>query len=178
MKILITESQLKNLSKELTERKNVGVIYHFTSYEGMIAIINDNMKLKNMFGEVNDKYRYISFTRDKRLVSDTIYNDVRITVDGTKLSDKYQIRPYADTSSGYGRTKHDEKEERALVKPKDGFVDIYNSLMVIDIKSFKTRMDYDDEFEDEKAPPSYLKYMELIDTIKKTNLPYKIVDKF
>lgn len=172
--------KLFEIAQEINERKNVGIIYHFTSYKGMVSILNDGLKLENKFGDPkDDANRYISFTRDRRMVSDSVFRQVRITVDGTMLSDRYQIRPYADNKAGYGRTTHDEKEERALVKKKDGFVDISGCVIRIDIRNINTFLDdEEDDFGGDMEPPGYSDYLKLIDILSKTQIPYKIVNKY
>jgi hypothetical protein len=172
--------KLFEIAQSLDERKQLGTLYHFTSYKGMVSILNDGLKLENKFGEKDDKdNNYISFTRDKQMVSDTVSRQVRIAIDGTILSDRYQIRPYADSKSGYGRTTQDEKEERALVKKKDGFVDISGCVIRIDIKDIKEYTNDDEnEFEFGMEPPSYSEYVKLINILPKTQIPYKIVNKY
>lgn len=174
--------KLFEIAQSIDERKNVGTIYHFTSYRGMVSILNDGLKLENKFGDKDDKdNNYISFTRDRQMVSDTVFRQVRITVDGTILSDRYQIRPYADSHAGYGRTTQDEKEERALVKKRDGFVDISGSVLRIDIKDISEYTNYDDDedgWESVQEPPSYQEYKKLLDILSKTQIPYKIVRNY
>ena len=90
--------KLINLLREnLNEAKQVGDIYHFTSYENTISIINDDFNLKS-FGNNSDN-SYISFTRNRNMTSPTVYRDVRITIDGDNLSNKYKIEPFADTAN-------------------------------------------------------------------------------
>jgi hypothetical protein len=172
--------KLLDIVKILSEEKNVGVLYHFTSYMGMVKILNDGFRLKNMFGTPIDNKQYISLTRDKQMVTDTVHRQVRISIDGTRLSNRYQINPYADTKSGYGRNYQDEKEERVLIKEKDGFVDISNYILRIDIKNILNYTDNDthSDFESEMEPPSYSEYIRLINLLPKTNIPFKIVDGY
>lgn len=172
--------KLFEIAKQLEERKSVGIIYHFTSYKGMLGIIGDGFKLANKFGDPKDDgSRYISFTRDKRMVTDSVFREVRITVDGTMLSDRYQIRPYADSHAGYGRTTQDEKEERALVRKQDGFVDISGAIIRIDVRNINTFLsDDEDDFGGDMQPPGYSDYLTLLKILPKTQIPYKIVDKY
>jgi hypothetical protein len=170
--------KLFEIAKSLDERKQLGNLYHFTSYQGLVGIINDGLRLENKFGDKDDKdNNYISFTRDKQMFSDTVKRQVRITIDGTILSDRYQIRPYADVKSGYGRTTQDEKEERALVKKKDGFVDISGSVLHIDVLDINVCISYhEDEWEGE--PPVYSDYRKLLELLPNTDISFKIVNKF
>lgn len=100
---------MKRFKEYITERKQVGDIYHFTDVNKLGTIT-----YKNELDDINDR-GYISFTRNKRM-PDTIkepwwkVKTVRITVDGDKLSDKYKIQPYNDNVSG------EETEERIVGK--------------------------------------------------------------
>ena len=100
----------------LKEGKQVGILYHYTSYEACIKILQsskikstetaDSKKNKPLFG--------ISFTRDKNFHknSRSIGNhpSCRLVVDGDKLSNKYKIIPY--TQSGFEKgTSYFEAEE-------------------------------------------------------------------
>lgn len=165
------------LRENIDEAKQVGILYHFTSYPAMIKIIKDGFKLKGM-GET-----YVSLTRNKNMQSDTISNSVRITIDGDALSNKYKIEPYADTTAGYGRKAiykkgitGDESEERINADKYNGVVDISKYIKDIDVKKPLLHIPNDeDDFEQE---PEYLSaYQELISTLKKNNIKYNIVDR-
>lgn len=163
----------------INERKQAGILYHFTSYANMISIVNSNFILSTNLIEIQS---YISFTRNKNLVTDTVANEVRIKVDGTKLSDKYKIEPHADVKAGYGRKSVDESEERISLKRYPKGVDISNCLMAIDVRKptgVKTRSAYVD-FDDEESfePPSLENYYKLIQHLKKKNIPFNIVDDY
>lgn len=169
--------------ESLNERKQVGNLYHFTNYAKMIGIIEDNFVLKSTIQP------YVSFTRNKDLVSDTISQSVRMTVDGTKLTDKYSITPHADTKGGYGRTVSnrvgakltgDESEERISLEKYPQGVDISKSLIKVSVKKMTVDFDYEnpDEFEFVTEPPSLEQYNKLIKLLKTKNIPYEIVDRF
>lgn len=94
----------------LNEAKQVGTIYHFTTYDKSLSIIlNQQMTSKE----------YISFTRNYDLKdaysNDVNWGDVRITIDGNKLSNKYKIEPFLDTKNSIKRNKG-ENEERIIKK--------------------------------------------------------------
>ncbi len=126
----------------INERKNVGTIYHFTSIEGIINILEDN-KMKLTVGR---DFGYFSTTRDKRFLSRanwTVENSLvaGLVLDGSRLSDNLRIVPHnywydeyydeIDSTGDESRDdyKHsdikmsgkDEMEERVLVP------DRYNS---------------------------------------------------
>jgi len=168
----------------LKEAKQIGTLYHFTSYKNMIKIIEDNLMLKSPTPD-----GYISFTRNKTMVSDTISQSVRMTIDGNKLSEKYSIGPHADTKAGYGRKAAakpgarftgDESEERISTQKYPNGIDISNALVVIDLMKITKSFDPDnpEDFEDFVEPPSLESYNELIILLKREAIPYKIVEGY
>lgn len=171
--------KLFEIAQEIDERKNIGNLYHFTTYEGMFGILSDGLKLQNKHGTITDKgNEFISFTRDMRMESDSIPSQVRIKIDGTILSDRYQVKPYADIKSGYGRTTQDEKEERALVKKKDGYVDISGCILQILIKNIESITQDDNDWEYEVIPLNNSKYEQLLELLPKTGIPFGVINKY
>jgi len=168
----------------LNEAKQVGTLYHFTSYKNMIKIIEDNLVLKSPTPD-----GYISFTRNKTMVSDTISQSVRMVINGDKLSEKYNIGPHADTQAGYGRKAAakpgarftgDESEERISTQKHPNGIDISTALIEVDLKKITRSFDIDnpEDFEDFVEPPSLESYNELIILLKREAIPYKIVEKY
>lgn len=85
------------LTQTLNEAKQVGLLYHFTSYDNLINILRNN----NLGSGVVSPST--SFTRNKNL--QRIYTSVEdddygkdmsccIVVNGDKLSNNYKIKPY------------------------------------------------------------------------------------
>jgi hypothetical protein len=100
----------------LNERKQVGILYHFTDLISLIKILETNtLKGSNKWDE-NQK-PFTSFTRNKNgwgLVGGP-GKTVRISVDGDKLSDKYKISPYdMQNLKRWDDTPLDEMEERVF----------------------------------------------------------------
>jgi hypothetical protein len=112
--------------------------------------------------------------------SSSISSNVRITVDGDKLSEKYKIEPYADTKAGYGRNSSDESEERIYVRDLPNGVNISKALISIDILDINQTIGYnvDDDFEEEYGAPMLSDYNNLIRLLKLKNIPYNIVKKY
>jgi hypothetical protein len=98
----------------LNEAKQVGTLYHFTSLDGLISIINRNcLKDRTASGQektFNPKSYYVSFTRNKNfnqvakifgLRTGINFNNVgcicRIQINGDKLSNKYSTEPVRDS---------------------------------------------------------------------------------
>lgn len=168
-----------NDGKVLNEAKQVGTLYHFTNYDSAIGIVMKDFKLKvALTPDVKDKdklpdyARYVSFTRNRNLDSPTISREVRFTIDGNALSNKYRTQPFADVKAGFGRQKpgeKDEAEERVNVEKHGGFVDIKPFLTSIDIMEPK---DMRVDSLDSEA------FFELIQDLKERNIPYKVVNRY
>lgn len=95
----------------LREAKQAGILYHYTSAEGLKGILSSN-SIKASEGEyMGQTLYYVSFTRNRNLHKkpDTfgVPVDYRITIDGNKLSNKYKIRPIAEIP-GWIRDAEDE----------------------------------------------------------------------
>lgn len=81
----------------ITERKQVGDLYHFTYIDNLFSIVKSNSLKPANDTEYNNGVRmhFISMTRSKTFSSDAGFEcDVRFKINGTKLSDKYKIRPF------------------------------------------------------------------------------------
>ena len=83
------------LKQILQERKQVGIIYHFTSLRRAASILYDNQL--NRYTTKNN-VPHISFTRNKDFWNNQRYGieglEIKFIVDGDRLSDKYKIQPY------------------------------------------------------------------------------------
>ena len=90
----------------ISEAKQAGILYHFTTLANIESIIKDK-KIKK------GKQNYVSLTRDFQLPYDINYfveseYIVRISIDGNKLSENVKIIPHAD------KDYPNEKEEGIL----------------------------------------------------------------
>lgn len=178
------------LKESLNEGKQVGVIYHFTDYESAKKIVDDGLKLKvaakpTGLEKTPDYAKYVSFTRNKDMRSPTIYREVRFKVDGTAMSNRYKIEPFADTKAGFGRRTSDESEERVDVEMRGGSIDISPYLLSIEIMDptalKENQQEYEDDYVDFETPikgSNLLHYKDLIDTLKEKNIPFKIVKSY
>lgn len=164
----------KLLLETLEEGKQVGRLYHFTSYIGLRKIINSDLKLKGEFGNSNS----VSFTRNKNFDSLSVVTwQVRIVLDGSSLSNRYKITPHSDIKNNYGRYSKksddtaDESEERIDTSSYGGYVDIKPYLEVIEVRPYV-----------EKDPDIRKQYSMLLDTIEDSKDKYerfmRFVDKF
>jgi len=85
----------------LKEAKQIGILYHYTKISGLFSILKSN-KLKVGLSPsylTRDKVSYVvSMTRDKnfhKINRDFIGGvEVRLVLDGDRLSNKYKIKPY------------------------------------------------------------------------------------
>jgi hypothetical protein len=168
---------MKNLIKKLLretlipEGKNIGQLYHFTNYMGLIGIIDSDFRLTSSIQP------YVSFTRNKNFASISIPMQVRLTVNGDNLTNKYRITSYADTRAGYGRGTEDEAEERINLQKYPSGVYIKPYLQQIDIVNPANVKVSDDE-DDFTEPPYLGHYMLLTKKLKQNNIPFNVVNKF
>ena len=153
--------ELKQIIKEeilkvLNEGKQVGTLYHFTTLRGITGILTSGKIRTNEDGVV-------SATRDKNLNTaefdsegEPDGNVVRIDLDGDKISNNFQIKPY---SFGYMGKESLEFEEQIITK-KDGLPINY-------ITNIKVIINDEDEY-------SYTYFDSLIKKIQEKNIPYEI----
>jgi hypothetical protein len=145
-----TEANLKgtmtfrNWTDSLNESKQVGVIYHYTTFENGLKILQSNqLKADHAADSTNAKPVYsISFTRDKRFhdnhrigFTDSSFGQtpqVRFTVDGNKLSNKYKVQPYSQGGVFSKGRKGFEAEER-VISDKPFTIPLSNYLLSVDI---------------------------------------------
>ena len=171
---------LDTVIQPINERKQVGNLYHFTSYTNLIEIINSGFVLTTKHKDIQP---YVSFTRNKSMYSDSVSTQTRLTIDGDKLTDRYKLSPHADAKAGYGRTSVDESEERVSLLRYPKGVDVSKSLVEITVRKININLDYDDpdsfqDTEDFVEPPSLKDYNTLISLLKEKNIPFKIVDGY
>ena len=96
---------------KLFERKQIGIIYHFTSLVNLYYILKDDHliayrdiddEIKNIYPSKKNKdaITTFSFTRNKNLAKDIEQGQIdtlltsRIDLDGDSMSDKYKFNPY------------------------------------------------------------------------------------
>lgn len=152
----------------VNEARQVGTIYYFGPYRRLSRLIDNNFILSSTIQP------FVSFTRNKTMVSDTISSETRITIDGDKLSQRYKIMPFAHTSAGYGRGSTDEAEERIDLKKYPKGIDISKAIIGIEVKNPAA---ISSEFDDEESfePPSLEAYDQLIKKLKQSKIKYKLI---
>jgi len=133
--------------EQLDESKQVGTIYHFTTFSNGFKILEANqLKSFETADSTRSKPIYgVSFTRNKQFHNKHNIGfdvssfgqrpEIRFTVDGDKLSNNYKIQPYAQIG-GAGRfeKQHEEIEaEERVVANKPFTIPILTYLKSIDI---------------------------------------------
>jgi hypothetical protein len=128
----------------LKEAKQVGDIYHFTSIDNLANMLKEYKSVTlddNYSSEAGEGY--FSFTRNPNIPSlSDFQKQVRLKLDGNKMSNKYKFEPYADTSSSedyYKQGKNFESEERISAK-KNPTIDLtpyIESVVLISIDKIK-----------------------------------------
>ena len=93
--------------KNLLESKQVGIIYHYTTFNSGLKILQSNqLKSSDAADSTNAKPVFaISFTRDKRFHDNHVVGfeessfgntpQLRLTLDGNKLSNRFKVQPYS-----------------------------------------------------------------------------------
>lgn len=141
----------------LSEAKNVGVVYHFTTMQNLSHLADKKLQRDDLDADVFTLYarRGASLTRNYAL-SDNLFGDfskkngyvARIAIDGDKLSDKYKIKPVAgfyvnqndpkavlNPNHPYQRIDRSDGEAEELVIPKNELVELKNHIFAIDFVS-------------------------------------------
>jgi hypothetical protein len=153
----------------LREAKQVGTIYHYTTFRAGLKILESNQLISTETADstkTNPIYG-VSFTRYKGFHNNhNIGFDVssfgqtpqiRFTVDGDKLSSRYKMQPYAQIGGSRRFEKHHqefEAEERAISN-KPFAIPILPYLKSIDIlveykkprKDSSGEYDFDEEYD-------------------------------
>ena len=121
----------------LSEGKQVGILYHFTRLSNLANMLDDGFDMKS-------NHKYVSFTRDYNLIDyhkksnqisknfefqDSWGNDtvVRLAIDGDRLSNRYKIQPFMDTTNDVTPQSTEQEE---IIK---GNADIEKYITQIDV---------------------------------------------
>jgi hypothetical protein len=130
--------------KDLKEGKQVGVLYHYTTFEAGLKILESNQLRANpSVDSTRDNPLYsISLTRDKRFHHEHAVGfefspfgsapQVRFTMDGTKISNQFKVQPYSQQGAFSKNKKGFEAEER-VISGKPFTVPLSDYLISIDI---------------------------------------------
>jgi hypothetical protein len=172
--------------KNLLESKQVGIIYHYTTFNSGLKILQSN-QLKS--GEAADSIKTnpifaISFTRDKRFHDNHVVGfeessfgntpQLRLTLDGNKLSNRFKVQPYSQGGAFSKDRKGFEAEER-VISDKTFMIPLSDYLISVDVlvEYKKTgKDDWDMEWDYETYAPIRAK---IIKFALDKNLPINLI---
>jgi len=174
--------------KSLLEAKQVGIIYHYTTFENGLKILQSNqLKADHAADSTNAKPVYaVSFTRDKRFhdnhavgFTNTSFGQtpqVRFTVDGDKLSNKYKVQLYSQGGVFSKGERAFEAEER-VISDKQFDIPLSNYLVSVDMlveykKPKKRDYDWGAEYDYETYAPLHAK---IVKFTQDKNIPINLV---
>ena len=172
----------------LKEAKQVGTVYHYTTFEAGLKILKSNqLKSSDAADSTNAKPVFaVSFTRDKRFHNNHNVGfdvssfgqrpQVRFTVDGDKLSNKFKVQPYSQGGAFSKDKKGFEAEER-VVSDKQFSIPLLPCLESIDVlfeykKPKDDGSDWDMEYDYETYAPLRA---EIVEFAQNKNLPINLI---
>ena len=132
------------LTDLLNEAKQVGTIYHYSTFEAGLKILKSNqLKSSDAADSTNAKPVFaVSFTRDKRFHDNHVVDfsrssfgntaQLRFTINGDKLSNKFKVQPYSQQGPFSKDKKGFEAEER-VVSDKQFSIPLLPYLESIDV---------------------------------------------
>jgi len=120
----------------LNESKQVGLLYHFTNLSSLNKILEENkMNGSFMYEENGIELFGVSTTRNKNLKYDRQKNNIRITLNGDKLSNNYKIKPRDYWNREYNVPDNPQtidEDEEVVLTPKGYISNIKNYIVSID----------------------------------------------
>jgi len=171
----------------LKEAKQVGIIYHYTTFESGLKVLKSNqLKSDHTAESTNAKPVFgISFTRDKRFnianravdFTNSSFGrtpQLRFTIDGNRLSNKFKVQPYSQ-GGRFDKGKKDFESEERVTSDKLFTIPLSNYLISIDLL-FEYKKpedgDWDAEFDYEEYAPLRA---EIIQFAQSKNLPINLI---
>lgn len=119
----------------LSEGKQSGLLYHFTNSTSLKKILEENILVGSFMYEHNGVELYgVSTTRNKNLNYDKQRNNIRITLDGDSLSNKYKIQPRDYWNREYNVPNNPQtidEDEEVILTPKGQIDNIKKYIMSI-----------------------------------------------
>jgi hypothetical protein len=91
--------KLRKILEELTEGKQVGILYHYTTLDKLKSIISSDALVPGAYGD----WEEISVTRSKDRYQFGIaeLSDASLVLDGDKISYNHKIYPYHDVEDAF-----------------------------------------------------------------------------
>ena len=128
--------RVKNFKQFINEQKNVGFLYHFTNSNSLNKILEeDKMTGSFMYEENGVEFYGVSTTRNKNLNYDKNKNNIRITLNGDKLSNNYKIMPRDYWNREYNVPDNPQtidEDEEVILTPKHHIFNIKTYIVSID----------------------------------------------
>jgi hypothetical protein len=119
---------------KLSEGKQVGILYHYTTFYYLIKILTSN-ELRSI-----KTSKMVSFTRNKHFHAHSRFgipvDQCRLILNGDYIGENYKVIPYNDFPVAPHRGQNDETEERILGPLRN--LDKY----LLKVQIFKGRLDY------------------------------------
>jgi len=164
----------------LKEGKQVGILYHYTTYSAAVKILKDGKLKSNPDGHnrgtLEDPIYSISFTRDKTFHQSDRYLQnplhCRFVFNGNKMSDRIKIEPYAQSDFKKGTVDFEAEETIQSKKPIE--VPIQNYLIRVDILitlKEPEKYDYSADWDDYGK-----EYIEFFKIAKQKNIEVNMLD--
>ncbi|MDA3856211.1 MAG: hypothetical protein PF569_08190 [Candidatus Woesearchaeota archaeon] len=172
----------------INEAKQVGTSYHFTKLKTLKAILTSNSLLapRNTEMEISGiMYPYISLTRDYNLSNGDSefmpWGDIRISIDGDSVSDKYRVVPFVDMrflTSNDRKQGRSESENAILTKELTNLSKYTLQIDMLEDAFFMLDVDYPELkntlTRDTKNPRKFIQESTgLVFQVVKNFLPYK-----
>ena len=153
----------KRRKVKLSEGKQVGILYHYTTFYNLIKILTTN-ELQSI-----KTSKIVSFTRDKHFHAHSRLgvpiDQCRLVLDGDYIGENYKVTPYNDFPFAPRHGENDEREERILGPLRN--LDKY--LLKVQIFSGRLRSIFENEDNifiyagtalDFKTPEDYIKFVQ------------------
>ena len=153
----------KRRKVKLSEGKQVGILYHYTTFDKLIKILTTN-ELQSI-----KTSKMVSFTRDKHFHAHSRFgipvDQCRLVLDGDYIGENYKVTPYNDFPAAPRHGQNDEREERILGPLRN--LDKY--LLKVQIFSGRLRSIFENEDNifiyagtalDFKTPEDYIKFVQ------------------
>jgi hypothetical protein len=133
----------KVFDKYIIAAKQVGILYHHTSYSKALSILSMD-HIKASYGEGSEGF--VSTTRNKNLLKQSTLGlggvGAVFVLDGNKLSNNYKIVPWKYSAGPDASAVGDEDEERIMGTKRSNLARITNiKSYIIEIKLYETYFD-------------------------------------
>jgi hypothetical protein len=111
--------KLIDILKEITEAKQVGNLYHFTPLKNIIPMLDSQVLIPNMEGQISTTRRPDMDISGFMKMQMGKSNTARLMLDGDKISTKYKIRPFVYFDDYEYEDGEDLGEEQIIINKKN-----------------------------------------------------------